>query len=318
MHYSDFLEKYPQLKLIGNTPLINIPIKNANMSEMQSISDHDQKSSIFDISAKIEYYNLGGSIKDRPIARMLIEAIISGELSKEKTIIDSSSGNAGISYAMIGSILGINVEIVVPANASEERKKRIIAHGGKLIMTDALKGYDEALKEAHRRYEKNKEKYYMADQYKNKFNWMAHYDTTAEEILEQTNRKLTHFVAGVGTGGTITGVGRKLKEFNKNIKIICVKPERFPGIEGLKPMGHKDDIIPEIFDDSIVDEYIPVSSDEALTQCKNLAKIGFFIGQSSGAYMHAALKVAEKYKNTKIVTVFSDFGERYFSTHMWD
>lgn len=298
MNYYDFLEKYPQLKLIGHTPLVKIPDTN--------------------ISAKIEYFNLGGSIKDRPISRMIIEALISGELTEDKTIIDSSSGNAGISYAMVGSILGINVEIVVPGNASEERKKRILSHGAKLTMTDALKGYDEALREAHRKYEKNKEKYYMADQYKNKFNWIAHYDTTAKEILEQTKGNLSHFVAGVGTGGTITGVGKKLKEFNKKIKIICVKPERFPGIEGLKPMGQPEDIVPEIFDALVVDEYVPVSIDEAFAQCKMLAKMGFFVGQSSGAYMHAAMKVAEKDKNAEIVTVFSDFGERYFSTHMWD
>ena len=300
MNYPDFLEKYPQLKLIGNTPLVKIPVKDKN------------------ISAKIEYFNLGGSIKDRPISRMIIEALISGELTKEKTILDSSSGNAGISYAMLGSILGINVEIVVPGNASEERKKRIISHGAKLTMTDPLKGYDEALREANKRYEDDKKKYFMADQYKNKFNWISHYDTTAKEILDQTNGNLNHFVAGVGTGGTITGVGKRLKEFNKNIKIICIQPERFPGIEGLKPMGQPEDIVPEIFDESVVDEYIPVSIDEAFAQCKILANMGFFVGQSSGAYMHAAIKVAERDKNAHVITVFSDFGERYFSTHMWD
>ena len=299
------LSSYPTLQLIGNTPLVKIDLFAEELPNVE-------------IYAKAEMYNPGSSVKDRPVLRMLTKAIQSGELTHEKTILDSTSGNAGIAYAMIGSVLGYRVELVMPSNASEERKKRIKAHGANIIYTDALLGYDEALREVHRRHEDTPDKYFMADQYKNDNNWRAHYDTTAVEILEQTDRKLTHFVGGVGTGGTITGAGRRLKEYNPEIQICCITPDEFPGIEGLKPMGNPEDIVPEIFDESVVDRKIPVTIDQAYEMCSRLAKQGWFVGQSSGGYLQGAYEVAKEIEKGIIVTVFNDLGERYFSTRLWD
>lgn len=299
------LSDYPILQLIGNTPLVKIDLFSEELPDVG-------------MYAKAEMYNPGGSIKDRPVLRMFTEAIQSGELTRDKTVLDSTSGNAGIAYAMIGAVLGYRVELVIPSNASEERKKRIKAHGANIVYTDALLGYDEALREVHRRYEASPEKYFMADQYKNDNNWRAHYDTTGEEILKQTDGKLTHFVGGVGTGGTITGVGRRLKDYNSEIQICCVTPDEFPGIEGLKPMGKPGDIVPEIFDESVVDYKIPVTIDQAYEMCSRLAKRGWFVGQSCGGYLQGAYEVAKQAENGIIVTVFNDLGERYFSTRLWD
>jgi cysteine synthase B len=171
--YRPFLEKYPSLALIGGTPLLRVRVPELPENGAE-------------IFAKAEWTNLGGSVKDRPVLRMLLEAVLSGELTRERTILDSSSGNAGIAYAMIGSMMGYQVELVVPGNASEERKKRIRAHGATLVETDPLEGYDAALREAHRRAEAQPDRYYMPDQYANDNNWRAHYETTALEILEQT------------------------------------------------------------------------------------------------------------------------------------
>ena len=299
------LSNYPLLQQIGNTPLVKIDLFADELPDV-------------DIYAKAEMYNPGGSIKDRPVLRMLTEAIRSGELTRDKFVLDSSSGNAAIAYAMIGAVLGYQVELVVPSNASEERKKRIQAHGANIIYTDAILGYDEALREVHRRHETTPDKYYFADQYKNENNWRAHYDTTGVEILKQTAGHITHFVAGVGTGGTITGVGRRLKEHNPDIQVCGIVPDEFPGIEGLKPMGRPEDIVPEILDENIIDKKISVTIDHAYDMCSRLAKQGWFVGQSSGGYLKGAYEVAKEIQEGVIVTVFNDLGERYFSTRLWD
>jgi len=267
--------------------------------------------------AKCEFLNPGGSVKDRSVLRMLTEAVANGTLPPEKTILDSSSGNAGIAYAMIGSILGRRVELVVPANASEERKKRIRAHGATLVLTDPVAGYDEALREVRRRYAAAPDRYFFADQYSNDANWQAHHDTTAEEILAQTGGRISWFVAGVGTGGTITGVARRLKAHDPTIRIACVMPEEFPGIEGLKPLG-PGHIMPEIFDQTLIADWLPVSIDDAYDMCARLARLGFFVGQSSGAYLYGARQIARRVRRGQIVTLFPDIGERYMSTKMWD
>ena len=299
------LADYPLLQLIGKTPLVKI---NLFTDEFPNI----------DIYAKVETYNPGGSIKDRPVLRMLTEAIATGELTKEKIILDSSSGNAGIAYAMIGASLGYEVELVIPDNASEERKKRIHSHGAKIIYTDAILGYDEALREVDRRFEENPDKYFFKSQYENENNWIAHYETTGVEILEQTDGKLTHFVAGVGTGGTITGIGRRLKDYNSNIQVCSIATELFPGIEGLKSLDHPDDIVPEILDQSVIDIRIPTKIENALDMCLKLAEQGWFVGQSSGGYLYGVYQVAKEIQKGIIVTVFNDLGERYFSTSLWD
>jgi S-sulfo-L-cysteine synthase (O-acetyl-L-serine-dependent) len=299
-----FLDRYPALRAIGETPLVPVNIFGAELPGVE-------------VLAKMEGLNPGGSLKDRPVLRMLLGALATGRLQPGKTILDSSSGNAGIAYAMVGRIIGYPVEIVIPNNASTERKKRLLAHGAQLIYTDALKGYDEALREVHRRHAADAQRYFFCDQYSNEDNWRAHYETTAVEILEQTGGRLTHLIAGVGTGGTVTGLGRRLKEHDARIRLICVLPEVFPGIEGLKPLG-PGDIVPAILDETVIDERIPVTSEDAYKMCARLARAGFFVGQSSGAYMVGVDRIARRERVGRFVTVFNDLGERYFSTRLWD
>jgi cysteine synthase B len=301
-----FLNRYPVLRAIGNTPLAPVSIFGDELPGVE-------------VLAKMECLNPGGSLKDRPVLHMLLAALADGRLQPGKTILDSSSGNAGIAYAMVGRIIGYPVEIVIPDNASTERKKRLLAHGAQLIYTDALKGYDEALREVHRRHDADADAqhYFFCDQYSNEDNWRAHYETTAVEILEQTGGRLTHIVAGVGTGGTVTGLGRRLKEHDPRIRLICVLPEVFPGIEGLKPLG-PEDIVPAILDETVIDERIPVTSEDAHKMCARLAGAGFFVGQSSGAYMVGVDRIARRERAGRFVTLFNDLGERYFSTRLWD
>ncbi len=297
-------DQYPLLSLIGNTPLIPIRLFEETCPGVR-------------VLAKAEFMNPGGSIKDRPVRRMLLKAVASGALTSEKTILDSTSGNAGIAYAMIGAILEQPVLLVMPENASEERKKRIQAHGAQVKFTDPILGYDEALREVHRIYEADPDRYYMADQYKNENNWRAHYDTTAKEILAQTEGRITHFVAGVGTGGTITGVGRRLKEYDASIEVVLVVPEEWPGVEGLKPLG-PGYISPEIFDEGVVDRRVPVSIDSALELCHRAALEGLFVGQSSGAFLAGAEVLTREMREGTVVTILPDMGERYFSTRLWN
>ena len=299
--FLQFIERYPPLAAIGNTPTVRV--------------DLDCDTGRSEVFAKCEQLNPGGSIKDRPVLRMLVEAILAGDLTRDKTILDATSGNAGIAYAMIGAVLGYRVALVMPENASEERKKRLIAHGAEIIATDPMLGYDETLYEVKRRYEAEPDRYFWCDQYSNMNNPQAHYDTTAEEILEQVPG-ITHFVAGVGTGGTISGVGRKLKEHDSSIQIVGINPPEWPGVEGLKPLG-EGHIIPNTFDQSVVDEMMPIDVDEARDISLELSAKGLFAGQSSGAYMLGAVKTAQKADAGTVVTIFNDIGERYFSTGMW-
>jgi cysteine synthase B len=300
-----FIEQYPLLGTIGNTPLVRVDILHQEFPDVE-------------VYAKLEYFNPGGSLKDRPVCQILLDALASGALHPGKAVLDSSSGNAGIAYAMLGAVLGYPVHLVVPENASLERRKRIVAHGARLITTDALKGYDEALREVHRRAESQPERYFYADQYSNPSNWQAHYYGTAAEILAQTDGRLTHFVGGIGTGGAITGIGRRLKEHNPAVQVIAVIPEEFPGVEGLKPLGSPDAIIPAILDQSILDARVDVTVEDAYEMCWRLARAGFFVGQSSGAYMQGVYAVAKTIRTGRIVTLFNDLGERYASTHLWE
>jgi len=299
------IDRYPALRAVGNTPLVPVDIFRKELPEVEVFS-------------KMESLNPGGSLKDRPVLRMLLGAVDDGRLKPGRIVLDSSSGNAGIAYSMIGRIIGVPVAIVIPNNASAERKKRMLAHGAQLIFTDALLGYDEALREVRRRYETEPDHYFFCDQYSNGDNWRAHYETTAEEILQQTGGRLTHVVVGVGTGGTLTGLGRRLKEHDPSIRLICIIPEAFPGVEGLKPLGRAEDIVPAILDEKIIDERVPVTVDEAYQMCVRLAAAGFFVGQSSGAYMAGVLRVAQRERRGRFVTIFNDLGERYFSTRLWD
>ena len=300
--YLDFISSYPPLLAIGNTPMarVDLPLYNGNV----------------EIYAKYEHLNPGGSLKDRPVLRMLVEAVLSGELTKDKTILDATSGNAGIAYAMIGAVLGYRVELVMPSNASEERQKRVRAHGANIIFTDSMLGYDETLREVRRRYEQDPDRYFWCDQYGNQNNPLAHYETTAEEILRQAP-DVTHFVAGVGTGGTVTGVGRRLKETNPDIQVVSINFDEWPGVEGLKPLG-EGHIVPDTFDESVVDRTVRIDVDAGYEMSKRLSSKGLFVGQSSGVYLVGAYEVARELDRGVVVTIFNDLGERYFSTGMWD
>ncbi len=303
------LRRVPSLGLIGNTPLVRIT------------SFEDSHPGV-EIWAKVEYFNPGGSVKDRPVLRMLAEGLEAGTMSTERTIIDSSSGNAGIAYAMIGGALGYKVEIVIPDNASTERLKRLRAHGATITHTSAHDGYDEAIREVRRIVTANPDAYFYCDQYANDGNWRAHYDGTANETWEQTQGGLTHFVYGVGTGGLITGCGRRFRDLNPDINVELMVPDSFPGVEGLKPLGDPDDHVPEIYDESLAHRTWDLDVDEAWECSQTLARAGIFAGQSSGALVWTAVRVArdlaEKGENGLVVTILPDLGSRYFSTRLWD
>jgi cysteine synthase B len=303
--YREFHERYPALNLIGNTRMVEILCFKEEFPEVS-------------IWAKAEYTNPGGSLKDRPVRRMLLEALIAGRIGKGQIVLDSSSGNAGIAYAMLGAMMNLPIQIVVPGNASKERKMRIQAHGATLVQTDPMEGYDEALREGHRIHERDPERFFHCDQYANENNWLAHYHDTAAEILAQTDGRLTHFVSGIGTGGTITGVGRRLKKDVPGVEIVQIVPEDFPGIEGLKPLEAPGDIIPKILDASVVDTKVRVSSAEAARMCAVLARFGLFAGQSSGAYLQGVYETAKRVRKGVIVTILNDIGERYMSTRLWE
>jgi cysteine synthase B len=303
--YLEFHERYPALNLIGNTRMVEILCFK---QEFPGVS----------VYAKAEYTNPGGSLKDRPVRRMLLEALIAGRIGKGQIVLDSSSGNAGIAYAMLGAMMSLPIQIVVPGNASRERKTRIRAHGATLIQTDPLEGYDEALREGHRIADREPGRFFHCDQYANENNWLSHYHETAEEILVQTEGKLTHFVSGIGTGGTITGVGRRLKKELPGVEIVQIVPEDFPGIEGLKPLESPGDIVPKILDSSVVDHKVRVSSLEAARMCALLARFGIFAGQSSGAYLQGVYETAKRIRKGVIVTLLNDIGERYMSTQLWE
>lgn len=291
--------------LIGNTPLLDLGFLTPDKSQIN-------------LYAKAEWLNPGGSLKDRPVKYMLSDAIDSKQLTADKIILDSSSGNAGISYGMLGAALGYQVSIVLPGNASEERKQRLRAHGVNLIETDPLEGYDEALRHVHELFKAYPERYFFCDQYSNQQNVRAHYDGTGVELIQQSPTSITHFVCGVGTGGSLTGIARRLHEHDPSIRVIGVQPERWPGIEGLKPLGEAGDIVPAILDTSVVDEWRQVSADEAKGCCLKMAKKGYFVGQSSGAYLAVCMQLMDEISEGTITTLLGDLGERYISTGLWN
>ncbi len=286
------------LTFIGNTPLIQICRVTKHLRGVQ-------------IFAKAEWLNPGGSVKDRAGLRIIEDGERSGELTRGKIILDSTSGNTGIAYAMIGAIKGYRVELVVPANVSEERKKALEAYGVRLIFTDPLMGSDGALLKAREIYESNPNQYFKADQYNNPSNWRAHYESTGLEILHQSKRRVTHFIAGVGTGGTVMGTGRRLKEYNSKMRVFGVQPDSgFHGIEGLKHIETA--IRPGIYDESILDGTFFVKTEDAYEMMIRLTKEeGLWVGPSSGAAFWASLKLAESIDRGVIVTIFPDGGERY-------
>ena len=304
MALTDAARTHPLFDLVGDTPMVEIPIFRAEFPDAT-------------VLAKLESMNPGGSIKDRPVARMLLDAVAAGKLGSGQTILDSSSGNAGIAYAMFGAALEVPVEIVIPANASRERRRRLTAHGAQLVITDAILGYDEALREVQRRYAANPDLYFFSDQYSNESNWLAHYEGTAVEILAQAPDSFTHFVSGVGTGGTVTGVGRRLREERPDVEVVGALPPVFPGVEGLKPLG-EGHIEPDILDRSVVDSWVEIDIDAAGDLSFDLARAGIFAGQSSGAYLYAVRQMLLRQPRACVVTVLPDGGDRYISSGLWE
>jgi S-sulfo-L-cysteine synthase (O-acetyl-L-serine-dependent) len=293
------------LDLIGDTPLLEIrKLAEGLPSDVR-------------IYAKLEGLNPGGSIKDRAALKMVQEGIRAGRLTPEKTILDSSSGNTGIALAIIGCVLGYPVELVIPANVSRERKQIIHAYGAKIVYSDPLEGSDGAIRLCRKLLEENPDRYFKPDQYFNPMNSQAHYETTGPEIYRQTQETITHFIAGIGTGGTIMGTGQYLKERNPAIKVIAVEPDdALHGLEGLKHMASS--IVPGIYHEEELDDKIAVSTEDAYAMVYRLSQEeGVLVGQSSGAALFATLKLARKLRATTLVTVFPDFGDKYLSTNLW-
>ncbi len=293
------------LDLIGNTPLLRIRGLARDLPESVRVF------------AKLEGFNPGGSVKDRPALSMLRAGLTSGALRRGKTILDSTSGNTGIALAMCGAVLGYPVELVMPENVSAERKKIIAAYGAKVIFSSPLEGSDGAIRLCREVLARDPEKYFKPDQYFNPANPEAHYKTTGPEIWQQTQGTVTHFVTGLGTGGTIMGTGRYLKERNPRVRVIGVEPDdAFHGLEGLKHMASS--IVPGIYHEEELDGKIPAPTEDAYNMVYRIGAVeGLVVGQSSGANLYGALQVARTLERGTVVTVFCDFGDRYLSTNLW-
>jgi len=291
---------------IGNTPLLALKQVASGLP------------SGVEVLVKAEYLNPGGSVKDRAALAMILDGERSGRLYAGKVILDATSGNTGIAYAMIGAARGYSVTICLPANASSERKRMLQVLGAVTIETDPMQGSDGAQMVARELATRDPEKYFYPDQYNNDANWRAHYEGTGPEIWEQTEGRITHFVAGLGTCGTFTGVGRRLKELNPDIQLISMEPDSpIHGLEGLKhlPTSRR----PGIFDPSLADRTVEIETESAQAMTRRLGREeGLFVGVSSGANVLAALTLARELSpNSVVVTILCDGGERYLSERFW-
>ncbi|MDE3136229.1 MAG: cysteine synthase family protein [Acidobacteriota bacterium] len=271
--------------------------------------------------AKAEWFNPGGSVKDRAALAMILEGERSGQLGSGKTILDATSGNTGIAYAMIGAVKGYPVKLCIPESASAERKRILAAYGAELIWTPAGDGSDGAIQRVREIYAADPDRYFYPDQYNNPANWRAHYCSTGVEIWQQSRGHLTHFVAGLGTSGTFIGTARRLEEFDPSIELISFQPSAaFHGLEGLKHMPSA--IVPGIYDRTVADENLWIETEDAHEQVRRLAREeGLLVGLSSGAAMAACLNVARRIPAdhlARIVTVFPDSGERYLGDRFWE
>lgn len=293
------------LSLVGRTPLLRL---SRIASEFSGV----------EIYAKAEWYNPGGSVKDRAGLWIIREAEATGQLTPEKIILDATSGNTGIAYAWIARVKGYRVTLAIPANVTPERKRILSALGAELIFTDPREGSDGAIRMARRLAAEHPERYFYADQYNNPANWRAHYETTGVEIFEQTEGRITHFVAGLGTSGTFVGAGRRLRELCPGITLVSVQPNGpFHGIEGLKHMPTA--IRPGIYDKTLADVNLEVATEEAYAMVRRLAREeGMLVGVSSGAALAGVLRIARTLRRGVIVTVFPDSGDKYLSERFWE
>ncbi len=304
------------LDRIGNTPLLQLPKLGRDFPHLE-------------FYAKAEWFNPGGSVKDRAALRMILEGERAGRLRPGMTILDSTSGNTGIAYAMIAAVKGYAVKLCVPASASEERKRILKAYGIEVVFTPADEGSDGAIRRVREIYASHPERYFYPDQYGNPANWRAHYETTGTEIWAQTGGRVTHFVAGLGTSGTFVGAARRLKELSPAIQAVSVQPDSaFHGLEGLKHMPTA--IVPAIYDDSLADENFWVRTEDAYRMVRRLAREeGLLAGPSSGAALWGCFRLAERIASGSIssgqpgqpaviVTVFPDSGDKYLSERFWE
>ena len=293
------------LDRIGNTPLIEV-----RRVLPPSIPDEVR------MLIKAEWFNPGGSVKDRAAARIVMNALANGQLTRERGLIDSTSGNTGIAFAMMGAVLGFPVTLVMPENASDERRKILRGYGAELILTDPLEGSDGARKHLASRIEAGDAERYFADQYSNPDNWKAHYETTGPEIWRDTNGEVTHFVAGLGTSGTMMGAGRYLKERSPGIRTIALQPEPFHGIEGWKNMDSSRPV--GIYDPAVHDELLTLPTEPAYHWARELArKEGLLVSPSAGAALHGAIEMARTLDRGVIVVIFADGGDKYLSTSLY-
>jgi len=292
------------IQLIGNTPLLRVKLFESDFPGLE-------------VYAKAEWFNPGGSVKDRAALSMVEDGEKRGALTHQKTIIDSTSGNTGVAYAMVGAAKGYRVKLVMPHNVSAERKALVTAYGAEIVYSDALEGSDGAIRLVRELVEKEPDRYFYPDQYSNPANVRAHYDGTAVEILAQTSGRITHFVAGLGTTGTFVGTSRRLKEHDPSIHTIAVQPEdSFHGLEGLKHLPTA--IVPRIWDPTVADEIWGAPTEPAYDLAREVARTeGLLVGHSSGAALWAVRRLAESVREGVVVTVFPDSGDRYLSTGLY-
>ncbi len=296
------------LDRIGNTPLLRLERIGREQLGIQ-------------ILGKAEWLNPGGSVKDRAAGNIVAQAQRAGLLTPGKQLLDSTSGNTGIAYAMIGAALGFGVTLCMPSNVSVERKRILNAYGANIVYTDPGEGSDGAISKAREMYAANPERYYYADQYSNEANWRAHYNGTANEIWQQTEHRVTHFVAMLGTSGTFIGTSRRLKELNPEIRCISLQPDSaFHGIEGAKHM--ETSIVPKIYDPTVADQDLGISTEDSYAMAKRLAREeGLLLGISAAAAVVGCLKVAHTIppgREAVIVTIFPDSGDKYLSERFWE
>ncbi len=300
-------EREPDLlSRIGNTPLIRLTHVTSSLPRQ------------VEVYAKAEWFNPGGSVKDRAALSMILDGERKGQLKRGKVILDATSGNTGIAYAMIAAVRGYDVCLCLSSNVSPERKRILIAYGAELVLTDPAESSDGAIRKARELYARNPERYFYPDQYNNDANWRAHFLTTGYEIYAQTAGRVTHFVAGLGTSGTFMGTGRRLREYNPAIELISVQPDS--GLHGLEGLKHMDTaIVPGIYSPGLATRNMPIETEEAYRMAQRLAREeGLLVGISSGAAAACALRIAERLKSGVVVAIFPDSGERYLSCDFWD
>jgi len=292
------------IECVGNTPLLELTRISADVAPVR-------------IFGKAEWYNPGGSVKDRPALNMILDGEASGKLTKDKILLDATSGNTGVAYAMLGAALGYRIRLCVPKNIGTIRQRILESYGAELVLTDPTKGSDGAIEKARELYAQDPDIYFYPDQYNNNANWRAHYATTGPEILAQTNGEITHFVAGLGTSGTFMGTGKRLREDKPDVRLISFQPDGpMHGLEGLKHMPTS--IVPGIYDEARADENLWVRTEDAQKMCLRLAREeGLLVGMSAGAAVAGALQVAKDLKEGTIVTILCDSGHKYLDFEFW-